>query len=235
MILKEKEDCAPKRSTENLVSDYLKENPDFFVKNPSILAELEIPHEHGSAISLVEKQLSVLRDQNCETNKRIHELIEIAHQNEELARRIHKLALTLMDANDPRDIFATLYENLKKNFYADKVIVRLFANPSFIDSFPTEEFVGKDSVEESLFRAVIEKLEPLSGKMKRQQQVFLFGDECDDIASSVMIPLHGSSWGGILAIGSFDAEHFSSGMGIELLANLGEILSFIIKPWIKES
>ena len=163
------------------------------------------------------------------------ELIEIAHQNEELGRRIHKLALTLMDANDPRDIFATLYENLKKNFYADRVIVRLFANPSFIDSFPTEEFVGKDSVEESLFRAVIEKLEPLSGKMKRQQQVFLFGDECDDIASSVMIPLHGSSWGGILAIGSFDAEHFSSGMGIELLANLGEILSFIIKPWIKES
>ena len=50
MILKEKEDYAPKRSTENLVSDYLKENPDFFVKNPSILAELEIPHEHGSAI-----------------------------------------------------------------------------------------------------------------------------------------------------------------------------------------
>ena len=71
--------------------------------------------------------------------------------------------------------------------------------------------------------------------MKRQQQVFLFGDECDDIASSVMIPLHGSSWGGILAIGSFDGEHFSSGMGIELLANLGEILSFIIQPWIKES
>ena len=234
MSLKKKENHTSERSTENLVADYLKNNLDFFVKNPAILAELKIPHEHGGAISLVEKQLTVLREQNQETNKKIHELIEIATQNEELARRMHQLALTLIDADDPKDIFSTMYDNLKKNFHADRVIVRLFANPAFIDSFPTDEFVGKESIEESLFKRIIEKREPLSGKMKHQQQVFLFGDNGDDIASSVMIPLHGVGWGGILAIGSFDAERFQPGMGIELLANLGEILSFIIKPWIEE-
>ena len=234
MSLKKKENHISERSTENLVADYLKNNLDFFVKNPTILAELKIPHEHGGAISLVEKQLTVLREQNQETNKKIHELIEIATQNEELARRMHQLALTLIDADDPKDIFSTMYDNLKKNFHADRVIVRLFANPAFIDSFPTGEFVGKESIEESLFKRIIEKREPLSGKMKHQQQVFLFGDDGDDIASSVMIPLHGVGWGGILAIGSFDAERFQPGMGIELLANLGEILSFIIKPWIEE-
>ena len=234
MSLKKKENHTSERSTENLVADYLKNNLDFFVKNAAILAELKIPHEHGDAISLVEKQLTVLREQNQETNKKIHELIEIATQNEELARRMHQLALTLIDADDPKDIFSTMYDNLKKNFHADRVIVRLFANPAFIDSFPTDEFVGKESIEESLFKRIIEKREPLSGKMKHQQQVFLFGDDGDDIASSVMIPLHGVGWGGILAIGSFDAERFQPGMGIELLANLGEILSFIIKPWIEE-
>lgn len=234
MSLKKKENHTSERSTENLVADYLKNNLDFFVKNPAILAELKIPHEHGGAISLVEKQLTVLREQNQETNKKIHELIEIATQNEELARRMHQLALTLIDADDPKDIFSTMYDNLKKNFHADRVIVRLFANPAFIDSSATGEFVGKESIEESLFKRIIEKREPLSGKMKHQQQVFLFGDDGDDIASSVMIPLHGVGWGGILAIGSFDAERFQPGMGIELLANLGEILSFIIKPWIEE-
>ncbi len=234
MSLKKKENHTSERSTENLVADYLKNNLDFFVKNSAILAELKIPHEHGGAISLVEKQLTVLREQNQETNKKIHELIEIATQNEELARRMHQLALTLIDADDPKDIFSTMYDNLKKNFHADRVIVRLFANPAFIDSFPTDEFVGKESIEESLFKRIIEKREPISGKMKHQQQVFLFGDDGDDIASSVMIPLHGVGWGGILAIGSFDAERFQPGMGIELLANLGEILSFIIKPWIEE-
>ena len=234
MSLKKKENHTSERSTENLVADYLKNNLDFFVKNSAILAELKIPHEHGGAISLVEKQLTVLREQNQETNKKIHELIEIATQNEELARRMHQLALTLIDADDPKDIFSTMYDNLKKNFHADRAIVRLFANPAFIDSFPTDEFVGKESIEESLFKRIIEKREPLSGKMKHQQQVFLFGDDGDDIASSVMIPLHGVGWGGILAIGSFDAKRFQPGMGIELLANLGEILSFIIKPWIEE-
>ena len=234
MSLKKKENHTSERSTENLVADYLKNNLDFFVKNPAILAELKIPHEHGGAISLVEKQLTVLREQNQETNKKIHELIEIATQNEELARRMHQLALTLIDADDPKDIFSTMYDNLKKNFHADRVIVRLFANPAFMDSSATDEFVGKESIEESLFKRIIEKREPLSGKINHQQQVFLFGDDGDDIASSVMIPLHGVGWGGILAIGSFDAKRFQPGMGIELLANLGEILSFIIKPWIEE-
>ena len=115
MSLKKKENHTSERSTENLVADYLKNNLDFFVKNSAILTELKIPHEHGGAISLVEKQLTVLREQNQETNKKIHELIEIATQNEELARRMHQLALTLIGADDPKDIFSTMYDNLKKH------------------------------------------------------------------------------------------------------------------------
>ena len=235
MSLKEKESHISKRYTEKSVSDYLKNNPDFFVKNPSIIAELKIPHDSGNAISLVEKQLKILRNQNQETQKKIHELIEIARKNEELARGMHKLVLSLMNKNDPEDIFSTLYENLKKNFHADKVVVKLFSNSNFVSSNLIEEFVGENSSEESLFKDIIKKLEPISGKMERQQLIFLFGKNVDDIASSAIIPLHGHEWGGILAIGSFDKEHFQSGMGLELLSNFGEILSFIINPWVKES
>lgn len=221
--------------TDDMLLEYLQRNPDFFARHPSLLADLEIPHEHGGAISLVERQVSVLREQNQQTRKRLHELIEIARQNEELARRMHKLALTLMDAGDPKEVFSTIYDNLKKNFHADRAVVRLFADPAFVDSFPTDEFSGRDAPERSLFKSIIDKRMPLSGRMKHQQQVFLFGDDGDEIASSVLVPLHGEGWGGILAIGSFDAERFQPGMGVELLANLGEVLSFILKPWIKES
>lgn len=235
MSVQEEENLGSNNITDSTVSEYLMDNPDFFNKHPAILAELKIPHDRGNAISLVERQVAVLREQNQQTRKRLHELIEIARQNEELARRMHQLALTLMDADDPKDIFNTLYENLKKNFHADRVIARLFASPSFVDSIATDEFAGKDTTEQSLFKSIIEKRMPLSGRMKRQQQVFLFGDDGDDIASSVMVPLHGKGWGGILAIGSFNAERFQPGMGVELLANLGEILSFILKPWVEEN
>lgn len=235
MSVQEEKNLESNTITEDMVSDYLKNNLDFFNNHPDVLAELNIPHDRGTAVSLVEKQVSVLREQNEQSRKRLHELIEIARQNEELARRMHQLALTLMDADDPKDIFNTLYDNLKKNFRADRVVVRLFAKPAFVDSFPTDEFAGTEITEQSLFRSIIEKRLPLSGRMKRQQQVFLFGDDGDQIASSVMVPLHGDGWGGIMAIGSFDAERFQAGMGVELLANLGEVLSFILKPWVEQN
>jgi uncharacterized protein YigA (DUF484 family) len=147
---------------------------------------------------------------------------------------MHQLALTLMDAAEPKDIIKTLYDNLKKNFRSDRVVMRLFADPAFIDTFAGEEFAGADTKESSLFKSIIDKRLPLSGRMKRQQQVFLFGDDGDDIASAVMVPLHGKGWSGILAIGSLDPERFQPGMGVELLANLGEVLSFILKPWVVE-
>ncbi len=216
------------------VSRYLRAHPDFFVDYPDLLKEIQVPHVTGEAVSLVEKQLSVLREQNEQARKRLHELIEIARQNEELARRMHHLALTLMDAAGPEEIFKTLYENLKRNFRADFVSVRVFARPAFIDSYAGVEFAGTDLPERSLFKTIIDKRLPLSGRMKRQQQAFLFGEEGDAIASAVMVPLHGAGWGGVLSIGSRDASHFTEGMGVELLANLGEIMSFILKPWILE-
>ena len=216
------------------VADYLRKHPEFFDENPELLSEINVPHATGEAISLVERQVFVLREQNQQTRKQLHELIEIARQNEELARRMHQLSLTLMDEAEPGEVFSTLYDNLSRNFHADRVSVRLFAEPAFIDTFAGEEFAGKDTHEKSLFKTIIEKREPLCGRMKLQQQVFLFGDEGNEITSAVMVPLHGPDWGGILAIGSFDPDHFQPGMGVELLANLGEVLSFILKPWIAE-
>ena len=217
------------------VAEFLEKHPEFFTEHPELLSRLEIPHTgSGDAVSLVERQVMVLREQNQQAKKQLHELIEIARQNEELARRMHKLALTLMDAAEPKDIFSTLYDNLRKNFHADKVTVRLFAEPAFIDTYAGVEFAGKDAPEQILFKAMITKRLPISGRLKRQQQVFLFGDAGDDIASAVLIPLHGNGWGGIMAIGSVNADRFQEGMGVELLANMGEILSFIIKPWVVE-
>ena len=216
------------------VADYLRRHPEFFNDHQDLLSELRVPHPSGDAISLVEKQLTVLREQNEQARKRMVELIDIARHNEELARRMHQLVLTLMDATNAREIFTILYENLKKNFNADRVAVRLFASPAFIDSFAGEEFAGRDLAEQKLFKSVIEKHLPISGKLKRQQQVFLFGDEGDAIQSAVIVPLRGEDWGGVLVIGSYNPEKFQEYMGVELLANLAKVLSLIIKPWVSE-
>ena len=217
------------------IAEFLHKNTEFFNEYPALLGELSLPHSTGGVVSLVERQVSVLREQNKQTTKQLHELIEIARQNEELARKMHQLGLTLMDATDPKDIFATLYDNLAKNFHADRVAVRIFGEPAFIDSFAGEEFSGKDTKELSLFKTMIETRQAMCGRMKHQQQAFLFGTEADEITSSVMVPLLGAGWSGIMAIGSFNPDRFQPGMGVELLANMAEVLSFILKPWIAET
>ena len=225
---------APAGITATEAAEYLRRDPEFFNDYQDLLNELRVPHPSGDAISLVEKQLTVLREQNKQARKRMVALIEIARHNEELARRMHQLVLTLMDATSAREIFTMLKDNLKRNFRADRVAIRLFAEPAFIDSFPGEEFAGRDLPEQKLFKSVIEKRTPISGKLKRQQQVFLFGDEGDKIQSAVIVPLHGEEWGGVLVIGSYDPEKFLESMGVELLANLAKVLSLIIKPWVSE-
>ncbi len=217
------------------IADFLRQNTEFFNDYPTLLSELSLPHINGGSVSLIEKQVAVLREQNKKTTKQLHELIEIANQNEELARKMHQLGLTLMDATSPEDIFTTLYDNLSKNFHADRVAVRIFGDPAFIDSFAGKEFSGKDTKEILLFKTMIETRQPMCGQMEHRQQEFLFGTEPNEIASSVIVPLLGAGWSGIMAIGSFNPDRFEPGMGMELLANMAEVFSFVLKPWIVET
>ncbi len=227
----EKLSNSPAISAED-VESYIRNNPDFFLARPELLADMVIPHASGVAVSLVEKQVKVLREQNEQARKRLHELIEIAKLNEDLAHRMHHLVLTLIDASDPEEIFKTLYENLKRNFRAEQAVIRLFAEASGNEGPVLAEFVGKQAEEAGLFEALIEKRLPTVGVPDLEQQAFLFGPDGADIASVVLVPLRGSDWGGVLAIGSRDPNRFQKGTGVELLANMGEVLSFILKPWI---
>ena len=231
MSMTEKISDGPSVTAED-VESYLENNPGFFLGRSELLAELSIPHTSGKAVSLVEKQVKILREQNEQARKRLHELIEIAKLNEDLAHRMHHLVLTMIDAGNPEEIFKTLYENLKRNFRAEKVAVRLFALSPETEAHAMAEFVGKQAEAAKLFETLIEKRLPTIGAPDTAQQAFLFGPDGADITYVVLVPLRGSNWGGVMAIGSRDRDRFQKGMGVELLANLGEMLSFILKPWI---
>ena len=75
------------------VATYLREQPDFFNQHSALLLELEIPHPSGDAISLFDRQLSALREENRQLKANIHSMIENARANEMLIKRIHGLVL----------------------------------------------------------------------------------------------------------------------------------------------
>ena len=45
---------------------YLRNHGDFFGRHPTLLTDLSLPHDSGQAISLVERQVAILRERNID-------------------------------------------------------------------------------------------------------------------------------------------------------------------------
>ena len=86
---------------------YLRDHPDFFERHQDLLADMLLPHETGSAISLVERQVSVLRDQRDEYKKKLQQLVKTAQQNEKLNNHVNALILALLDAESLDEVLHT--------------------------------------------------------------------------------------------------------------------------------
>ena len=57
--IEENQDPAPEDPAAAQVADYLRRHPGFLRDRPKLLAELELAHESGGAVSLIEHQVRV--------------------------------------------------------------------------------------------------------------------------------------------------------------------------------
>jgi hypothetical protein len=114
---------------EKTVADYLRDNPDFFLNNTSLLATLQVPHGVDGAVSLVEHQVKVLRDQNRQLKRKLMDLVHVARDNNRLNERMHQLTLGLISSSSLEALLDTLREHLQGEFSADTVTIRLAGLP----------------------------------------------------------------------------------------------------------
>ena len=84
--------------TEDMVREYLVDNGDFLQRNPDLMDHLHINHASGSAVSLVEKQVSVLRERNIDMRRRLNSLTSNARDNDALYGQTRALVLQLLEA-----------------------------------------------------------------------------------------------------------------------------------------
>ena len=114
--------------TDDAVLRFLTVNPEFFVKNREVLPRLRIPHESGNAVSLIEKQVSVLRSKCGTLENSLRDLISVARENENLHQRLHVLLQDIVSAPSLEDIVALTRNSLRENFNADEVHILLVAD-----------------------------------------------------------------------------------------------------------
>ncbi|MEN8107789.1 MAG: DUF484 family protein [Pseudomonadota bacterium] len=213
---------------EKTVADFLRDNPEFFQNNASLLATLQIPHGCGGAVSLVEHQVRVLRDQNRQLKRKLMDLVHVARDNNRLNERMHQLTLGLIGCRPLEALLDTLREHLQGEFKADTVTIRLAglaearARECAIDIF------DRDAPELKHFEAFFKSSRPQCGRFKPEQLAYVFGDQAQAVESAALIPLgkHGAT--GLLGIGSQEGNRFHPGMGTLFLTHLGELLDLLL-------
>ena len=80
---------------EVMVIDYLLANPDFFVTHGDLLTRLQIPHDSGGAVSLVERQIGMFREKSLRLEKQLKDLLEVARENERIGMLLHQFAVVI--------------------------------------------------------------------------------------------------------------------------------------------
>jgi uncharacterized protein YigA (DUF484 family) len=205
------------------VASYLRRHPTFLGEFPDIALTLLVPREQGTTTSLASYQLEVLRDKNHELNRRLHELIDNASDNEQLVVRVHSLTVALMRERTLADTVRRIVAGLTEDFHTELVRLALFRAPS--DDLPAAEWLivaPQDARKWSTFSESLKRPEPLCGRLQPEKLDALFGEQANDVKSAVLVPIDGI---GMLAIGSGDANRFHPGMGTVFLKLIAEAIA----------
>jgi uncharacterized protein YigA (DUF484 family) len=219
----------PSALDEDKVVEHLLGNPEFFERHPTVLARLKLPHQRGSAaVSLVERQVLVLREKHVGLEQKLRELIDNGRANDAIAERMHRLTRRLLRARDFGAVVAALETSLREDFGASRWVI-LITDPSLagLGTEATQHLraVPRGSPELRIFEAFFESARPRSGQIRDTQREYLFGAEGSQVGSTVLIPLGERAALGLLAIASHDTERYLPTMSTDFLVRIGEIVS----------
>lgn len=203
----------------------LKQHPDILLRHPKLLHDLEIPHPTDGAVSLIERQVFMLRDKLKAHEKRLRALMDIARDNERLANSRHRIAVNLLGAHDLNDVISSVVDELGNELKADFVAVRLFSDDEQLLAHKHELFISRKDEALASFATMLKHHNPVCGRSTAEQKAFLFSKDADSIASAAVIPLVAGADLGLLGLGGREAGRFTSTMGTEFLTQIGEIVS----------
>ncbi|MGK2913692.1 MAG: DUF484 family protein [Porticoccaceae bacterium] len=225
---------SPALLSDEQVSRFLTAEPDFFARQPQILEILDLPHaSSGNAISLIERQVAVLRDRNIDLRHRLSQLLESARTNDRLFEKSQRLVLAIMEARDLIGLVNALVTSLGTDFQVEFYTLLLFrpvVDPGRVGLSDEEllanhiKVVTLDDTTDHI-TALLRGNRAICGVLRAGELAFLFGPDADKVGSVAAAPLnHGDAFG-MLAIGSSDPNHYRSNTGTLFLTHIGEILS----------
>ncbi len=203
------------------IEEYLEKHPDFLLNKPELLAQLQLKHmDSGNTVSLIERQVQVLRDKNKGLEAKLNELIQIARDNEQLSTQLHGFASNLLETRSVSDVLALTEDVMRDVFKIDFVSMRMLS-----DITDDMLLVIDEQTESDLFAEFFTLNKPMCGKLSEEYIEYFFVEHLDQVNSAAMLPLKSVQHLGVLMLGSIDAQRFSDDKGLLFLSHIGDLIS----------
>lgn len=208
------------------VAAWLAAHPQFFHGRDELLETLEIPHERGQAVSLVERQLTLLRARNLELRTRLTRLMDIARDNDRLFQRTRNMIVEMLDADSLEDLVAAIEDSLRHDFQVPFVSLLLFSEqPPAVG-----RWVSPGEARQAVGALLSQRT--VCGVLRQSELNFLFGEAADQIGSAAVAVLEHQGLRGVLALGSPDPQHYKSSLGTIFLGHVAEIIARLLPPLV---
>jgi uncharacterized protein YigA (DUF484 family) len=212
--------------TEDDIANYLANTPDFFLRHAELLAAVQLGSPHGQrAVSLQERQAEMLREKIKLLEQRIMEMLRHGNDNVILSNKIIRWAGKLLQGTELRQLPHQLASDIEQQFAVPQVGLRLWDVAPEYSAEPYAQGVSDD-----LKSFATSLTEPFCGLNTGFESVNWLETPAA-ITSLALIPLRMGPSGstsaafGLLVLASGDAQRFTSGMGTDFLARIGELAS----------
>ena len=217
--------------SEDQVSAYLRENPQFFERNPVLLSEMYLPSPHGGGtISLAERQQLAQRDRIRVLEVKLSELLHFGEENDAISDKVHSLCLGIIAAADLQALTRLVTQNLCEDFQVPYAAIRLWVAPKNISDAISTEFNEVDAGVKSWTQGLTT---PYCGYRPGLELDGWF-DGTAAPKSYALIALRGEQAFGLLAMASDDEQRFYPAMGTLYLKRIGEIVSAALQCHLRD-
>ena len=211
------------------VVDYLRAHPEFFLEHSDLLLSLQIPHESGRAVSLLERQVAVYRQRQYAMDEQFSDIVHNAKVNDALFEKTRLVILDLLHCRTLAQLLGTIADRIRGDFDASAATLAFVSERTDGGAITT---IPPTAVRTALGE-FHEKQRTWCGSLNLVQQSLLFPRHAAPIVSAAVVPLHlpeDSRWRQaygqpVLLIGSTEESHFNSSLDTLFLDFIGEVLA----------
>jgi uncharacterized protein len=226
MTTREARGLVAMETEEESIATYLQHNPDFFERHHALLTRLRLPHVRGgSTISLVERQIEVLREKHAALEGKLAELVQVARANDAIADKLHRFTRRLLCSGTRSEAIGQIEASLREDFDAFHSVLVLVGEHPDLAPQRFVRTVHADDANLKSFETLFTSGKPRCGQARDSQREFLFGSDANDIGSVALVPLGEKGSVGLLALGSTDRDRFHPGMSTEFLARMADLIA----------